>query len=357
MATTQDLSDLLAPLHDLLPTPLDGSTTPSSPAPTSTLYDFPPDLGAWRARLFAVDTSDGPLTLSAQEWAQYWPYVDNVWSRKERLGDREYFRCRRWRKEQNMKKPVVASKRRKMTRDAIACGMSIRAAHQKNGEMILTRSAHCTEQHHDSLAEADRVKIPKIFLDLASQQVSLGYAVADVAKQLRGVDNPELRDELKAAGGKWLTRQHVHNAGSAFLKTNPDKRRAGADASWKMQREEALQWLLSQRNETLKEKDVPLWEAANIEASHIRDNVVEKSSGFVFAQVKRLKILCRRGAFVLMDSTHNTNRLEWKFFYFNGAYRRGSLGAVAHMLVPEENGDIVAKGLRQASFLIILNIF
>ena len=48
----------------------------SPPISTSTLLQLPPDLSLIRQQLFRLDTQ---VTWTADELAQYWPYVDNIW--------------------------------------------------------------------------------------------------------------------------------------------------------------------------------------------------------------------------------------------------------------------------------------
>jgi len=81
------------------------------------------------------------------------------------------------------------------------------------------------------------------------------------------VDGPELRVQLWGAGGRWLSRQAVHNAGAAFKKAHLDKRKQRASSGWESQREDALRWLESQG--TTEGKG---WEAANITVSEAIPN-------------------------------------------------------------------------------------
>jgi hypothetical protein len=47
----------------------------------SNVLSVPEDLQKWRERLFSVEE---PLTLTAEEYDTYWPYVNNVWHFKDR---------------------------------------------------------------------------------------------------------------------------------------------------------------------------------------------------------------------------------------------------------------------------------
>ena len=75
------------------------------------------------------------------------------------------------------------------------------------------------------------------------------------------------------------------------------------------------------------------------------------SHGLVFAEPQRLEILRRRGHLVLMDSTHQTNKLSWLLYTLMVRDEYGSWIPGAHMMTAREDSDIVAVGLRQVSVL------
>ena len=75
--------------------------------------------------------------------------------------------------------------------------------------------------------------------------------------------------------------------------------------------------------------------------------VSEMTYGFVWAKCCRLELLDRRGALVVMDSTHKTNALGWRLFTLMTRTEEATWIPVAHMLVPVENGVIVAAGLKK----------
>jgi len=45
-----------------------------------TIHNFPPAIEAFRRRLFALKEV---LSLPKTEWDIFWPYVDNIWTKKK----------------------------------------------------------------------------------------------------------------------------------------------------------------------------------------------------------------------------------------------------------------------------------
>lgn len=76
------------------------------------------------------------------------------------------------------------------------------------------------------------------------------------------------------------------------------------------------------------------------------------SYGLVFAEPNRLQVLCRRGHFVLMDSTHQTSKLSWLLYTLMVRDEYGSWVPGAHIITAHEDSDIVAAGLKQVSTAI-----
>lgn len=70
------------------------------------------------------------------------------------------------------------------------------------------------------------------------------------------------------------------------------------------------------------------------------------SYGLVFVEPACLQILCRRSHFVLMDSTHQTNKLSWLLYTLMVKDEYVSWIPSAH---------IVAAGLKQVSTVIFYN--
>ena len=73
------------------------------------------------------------------------------------------------------------------------------------------------------------------------------------------------------------------------------------------------------------------------------------SYGLAFANKFRLAVLCRRGYFAVMDSTHKTNNLAWFLFNLMIRDEHGEWVPGAHILTSHQDSDIVAAGLREVS--------
>lgn len=191
----------------------------------NSLFEFPSDVKAKRELLF---NPCDHLTLSREQWDLYWPYIDNAWSRSasetNAKGHRvEYYRCRQWRKETHPppseeEESAPMRKRQKIVRHALGCGMKILCTHVGDGEVIITRGKKCPDGHIDSLEDADKAKLPSAFVKVAAAEVKKGHKVATVAHVISGADDPEQRAAVAGAGGRWLSRQDVHNAVAKYKK-------------------------------------------------------------------------------------------------------------------------------------------
>ena len=98
-------------------------------------------------------------------------------------------------------------------------------------------------EHLHSLEDSDRWKRPSFVRQVAAREVANGYPVANVARNLRGVDRPKDRQALQEAGGHWLSLKDVHNAGAAWKKENPDSRRDRSQGIWQEQALKVWEWL------------------------------------------------------------------------------------------------------------------
>lgn len=84
------------------------------------------------------------------------------------------------------------------------------------------------------------------------------------------------------------------------------------------------------------------WVSSPIQAKSL-DGII--GQGIVFAQPKRLRHLTRFGHLTLIDSTHKTNQLEWKLFTLIVRDTYACWLPVAHALVSNEFGELIAEFL------------
>ena len=72
----------------------------------------------------------------------------------------------------------------------------------------------------------------------------------------------------------------------------------------------------------------------------------KSTKGIVFVHPEQLKKLQRHGWLTLIDSTHKTNRYDWRLFtlYVHDSYGCWDVGA--HFFVSNEDADTVSKALK-----------
>ena len=69
--------------------------------------------------------------------------------------------------------------------------------------------------HTHTMKDLDRWKNPSFVRKIAEREVANGFRVTDVARNLRGFDQPADREALKEVRGRWMSLKDVHNAGAA----------------------------------------------------------------------------------------------------------------------------------------------
>lgn len=158
------------------------------------------------------------------------------------------------------------------------------------------------EVHNHEMEHMDMLKRNKALRDLVGGEVANGYQPHQIFRNLQGYHRgPEAQQTLTAAGGEYMQRRDVVNAGLVHCKANPDPHCVGAKYQWAEQQLELIEWLESAG-----------YLAANPTATRQRDH--EMSPGIVWAHPDYIVVLRQRGHLTLMNSTHQTNWLGW-FLY------------------------------------------
>jgi hypothetical protein len=186
-------------------------------------------------------------------------------------------------------------------------------------------------QHSHSLDESDANKRNGFLRELVGAEVTKGYRPTAIIGSLTGQGRPDARARLAAAGGTYLTRQDVINAGLTWRLANPNRLWAIIDVKddVSLQGSEALETLSSLG-----------WKASQISATSL-DHV--DGRGLVFADPARLRTLEAHGHLSLIDSTHKTNQLEWKLFTIMTRDQYACWHPVAHGLLSHEFGELIAE--------------
>ena len=90
-------------------------------------------------------------------------------------------------------------KRQKPAFSAIGCPMKIQVVTEAGS--VTVQRIETGVKHLHSLEDSDHWKRPSFVRQVAAREVANGYPVANVARNLRGVDQPKDRQALQEAGG------------------------------------------------------------------------------------------------------------------------------------------------------------
>ena len=263
---------------------------PAAAAPLktlSTLIRMPPTLRAVREQIFRAED----LTWTAQEFDTHWPFVDNFWVLNQtrprtRTGTQAlYWYCRIW------KKPAEQSRshghRNKRLRVAEPCSMRLKMLKQYEDDVLqmvsIKRHGACLEHNH-TLEYLDAIKINDGVKSAVGGEVSRGYRVADINRNLQGVRFEENREALLEAGGQHVNLKAIHNAGAQFKRQNPDIRKRGNREDWEEQRQAAFE-AIQDMGEGM----------VSILLKAVR--FVDKMTSYGFAFAKRSKLIFSKSAF------------------------------------------------------------
>ncbi|KAN0069258.1 hypothetical protein V8E54_012887 [Elaphomyces granulatus] len=257
-------------------------STPSTRSSTPCAVINPPaDIQATRKRLFMIES---PLTLSMEQYKEYWPFVDcGQFLDNQQQKDIRERPCR------VLVVPILEDRDKKShteTATSIATAWNMLICAKKNS--AVRRDGGC--------------------------EVGKGYRAGQVRANLNTAQ-PALLEET---GASYLSAQDLRNAGAKRRnENNTDAPRLAADKSWDTQRDQAENWLLN--NDYVAKR-----------ISAIRECDGEPSERLVFALPDRLQVLADRGMLSLMDATHDSNKLKWLLY-----------------TIMKQDSDIVVVGLRE----------
>ncbi len=254
----------------------------------TTLLTIPTNIAAIRQRLFDLDE---PIDLTVAEFELYLPYVDNVYTKRMTRTTRNgnsmfeytYYDC-------ILRRPTHATANiatdkhgaKRTRRLGPTCPVRIKAIRiqYSNGETTYQISRLGSGHTHD-ITELDLIRRNSALRGVAAIETSKGYAPATIVGAIRGIGKDGGRKILEDAGGRYLTRQDVKNAGHAWRKANPDVRIAKPNPQW--------QELVLEAIETLEKAG---YEAISIDSL---DQNGDLTMGLVFAHPVRLQVLIQRG--------------------------------------------------------------
>jgi len=297
------------------------------------LTSLPCDTAYVRQILFDLPL---PFSLSRANYDLFWPLIDNVYSirmsRTSRDSTYHYVICRFKRAYNTTPSSSLGPRAGTTKRVVKSCNTTFRLVEYANHvEFHVTGNKICNHDH--SLDESDANKRNSLLRGLVQHDVAKGYAPAAVIGSIRGNGQAEVRNRLAAAGGAYLSRQDVINSGASWRLANPNALFASRDLS------DAVN---IQSKEAFEKLDSLNWISTPIQETSL-DGIIGR--GIVFAHPVRLSHLTRFGHLTLMDSTHKTNQLEWKLFTIMVRDTYACWLPVAHALLSNEFGELIAEFL------------
>ncbi|RMZ80172.1 hypothetical protein DV737_g3082, partial [Chaetothyriales sp. CBS 132003] len=205
-----------------------GDRLASPVEPTAySLFTNPPDLAKMRQRLFAVSES---VEMSAADFEQYFPFVDNVW-RRTKLGidelapgsNTELYWCR-LRKAPGLKaqlpKPTPEGKtrRRKREKPDKTCNMAIKVVRTDgpDNRVVISRTVSAHEEHSHDLGYIDSIKRNGAIMDVARREAVRSFLPLSIFWKMQ-----QEPDKMEEAGGKFMKVSDVRNVQYAWRQENP----------------------------------------------------------------------------------------------------------------------------------------
>ncbi len=284
-----------------------------------------------RILLFDVDrTLEIPMEDFNNNW---WPLVSNIWTKWDSYkyvnGDiRKTFTCRfmKHRESSTRQKENIPNEKRRITRirPSGICSAMIKVFWIASSKVVQVERYKSSPNHTHSLSEVDRIKQPKVIRDLVEIEAAKNYSPPAITSAIKEYAT------LKLGLGECvreLKRQEVTNI--KYKVRGPAETHLVGNMDLKLDISESVTYLTEQE--------------------YLVENfrVFQRSTkGIVFAHPEQLKKLERHGWLTLIDSTHKTNRYDWRLFtlYVRDTYGCWNVGA--HFFVSNEDSDTIAEALK-----------
>lgn len=281
--------------------------------------------GGDRLQLFNVEA---PITFSLQDFEAKWKEVDNVWTqfgttrkpKKDPNGWTKTFDCRFRKRASSSTKnedTPVEKQRKTSSRLTNLCQAQITVT-LRDGVVTVRKTHPNGPNHTHDLKTSDILKNPGRITQFIQEEAAKGYSAPAIkVATAEHFNDRQIGIEFLNSKGVLNIQRKVHGGLEApFI--------GAGDVLQDLK--ESLEWLKS--NDYL----IECFEEGGYQ-------------GFAFATKENLDVLRKSGHFVIMDSTHKTNRHGWKLYT---VITRNSFGAWlpgGHFLVSGEEQTIVAKGL------------
>lgn len=292
------------------------------------LTNFTPD----EKRAFLFNVKDTLEILEEEFDNSWWPLVSNIWTQynscKLNNGDSwKVFTCRftKHRESSTRKNDIPNSKRRAtMIRPSGLCDAKIKIIRLVSNKLVRIERYKNSPDHAHTLIESDRLKRSEAIRTIVKEEAIKNYPPVAIVKAVKEYANNELN---LGESVKDLKRREVANI--KYKLSGPIEKHLIGNAELEPDILETITYLKNQ----------------NYYCE--RYDIFQKStSGIVFAHPEQLKKLGLHGWLTLIDSTHKTNRYDWRLFtlYIRDSYGCWDVGA--HFFVSNEDSDTIAAALK-----------
>ncbi|RHZ57425.1 hypothetical protein Glove_388g20 [Diversispora epigaea] len=273
------------------------------------------------------------LELPVQEFDDnWWPLVSNVWTvfnfKKKTNGDSsQIYTCRltKCKQSSTRKEGIPSNKRRKTKiRPSYLCFAKIKVTRFITEGKVHVERFQNSPNHTHSLEESDKIKRPQIIRNLVEQEALKNYrppAILNAVKEY-AAERMDLDACVKELRRKEVTniKYKVRGALDAHLIGNPNR---------ELDIQESIFFLENQK-----------YLVERYMISH------KSTHDFVFMHPNQIKNLEKYGWLTLIDSTHKTNRYDYRLFTLYIRNEFGCWDVGAHFFVSNEDSDTVAEALK-----------
>ncbi|KAI9099458.1 hypothetical protein DFS34DRAFT_693860 [Phlyctochytrium arcticum] len=297
-----------------------------------------------RQRLFHPITA---FEIPLQDFAAEWKLGDNFWTQynnttSAKTGKQTIsYKCKfvKHRKSSGKRpdKENCPQKKRRLTSvfTKVECPARLDVVIDKNNNLVTIRHAigHTEHSEGHDIADADDRHLCSHASDYIKDEAESPYAHADIAKAL-----------------PVIIMRATSPARVSALGLDRVSARAVYNARWRERREQAAP--PGSLAEDVKQAIEYLTAEGYIVKRLLSGSDGRADEGFTFAVKESLSLLPKCSYLVLLDSTHKTNRYDWRLFTCMIRNQQGSWLPAAQFFVSNENGDAVALGLQQVREMV-----
>ncbi|RHZ57876.1 hypothetical protein Glove_382g50 [Diversispora epigaea] len=277
---------------------------------------------------FVAEQKVLPMKEFDDEW---WPLVTNIWikfSYKNHVNGNSWktFVCRFTKHfESSTRKQDIPSEKRRKTkvRTANLCFAKIKISRFVAEQKVCIERFQDSPNHTHNIEESDKLKRSQAVRVLVEKEAVKNYPIPAIVNTVKEFGTEKLNLGLSVKELKWREvaniKYKIHGSQNTYL--------VGASK------------LTTDIQDTILFLKKEGYQVELYETHH------QSTRGFVFAQSKQLEKLQRYGWLTLIDSTHKTNKYDWRLFtlYIRDGYGCWDVGA--HFFVSKEDSDTVAEAL------------